>query len=155
MRLEQVDWNRRTYTIPTGKTESACRTLPLSSRFWELLARRKMDRTEGWVFPSRRSSTGHIVSVEKQWLKCRKALGLDRRYVLYSGRHTFGTNVYSETGNLKLVMAVMGHKDVKTAMRYQHPEIELVREIIDRRNGLVDYAKEVLCPSATSQITSQ
>jgi integrase len=66
----------------------------------------------------------------------------DTRYVLYSGRHTFGTNVYSQTGNLKLIMAVMGHKDVQTAMRYQHPETELVREVIDRRNGHLDYAKK-------------
>ena len=37
--------------------------------------------------------------------------------VLYCGRHDFGTCLYAKTKNLKLVMAVMGHKDVKTAMR--------------------------------------
>jgi len=72
-----------------------------------------MGRTEGWLFPSRRSKSGPIVSVEKQWLNCRRSMGLDSRYVLYSGRHTFGTNPYSDTGNLKPVMAVMGHRDVK------------------------------------------
>ncbi len=25
-------------------------------------------------------------------------------------------------------MLTMGHKDVKTAMRYQHPEVEVVRQ---------------------------
>jgi poly-beta-hydroxyalkanoate depolymerase len=30
------------------------------------------------------------------------------------------------TGYLAAVMKTMGHKDVKTAMRYQHPEIEIV-----------------------------
>jgi hypothetical protein len=28
------------------------------------------------------------------------------------------------TGNLAAVMRTMGHKDVKTAMQYQHPELE-------------------------------
>ena len=31
------------------------------------------------------------------------------------------------TGNLAAVMRTMGHKDVKTAMQYQHPELEIVR----------------------------
>ena len=33
------------------------------------------------------------------------------------------------TGNLK---AVMGHRDVKTAMKYQHPELEIVRAALDQ-----------------------
>ena len=28
-------------------------------------------------------------------------------------------------------MRTMGHKDVKTAMQYQHPEIEIVRAALD------------------------
>ena len=31
------------------------------------------------------------------------------------------------TGNLAAVMRTMGHRDVKTAMHYQHPELEIVR----------------------------
>jgi len=29
----------------------------------------------------------------------------------------------------------MGHKDVKTAMQYQHPELESVRMVINDRNS--------------------
>ncbi len=29
----------------------------------------------------------------------------------------------------------MGHKDVKTAMQYQHPEVEHVRDVINSRNA--------------------
>ena len=36
-----------------------------------------------------------------------------------------------QTGNLKLVMNAMGHVDVKTAMKYQHPELELVRAALN------------------------
>jgi hypothetical protein len=39
-----------------------------------------------------------------------------------------------KTGNLKAVMMAMGHKDVKTAMRYQHPELDIVREAINQGN---------------------
>jgi protoheme ferro-lyase len=33
-----------------------------------------------------------------------------------------------------MVMNVMGHIDVRTAMRYQHPVLDSVREAIDQRN---------------------
>jgi hypothetical protein len=33
-----------------------------------------------------------------------------------------------------MVMNVMGHADVRTAMRYQHPVLDSVREAIDQRN---------------------
>jgi integrase len=47
--------------------------------------------------------------------------------VLYCGRHDYGTRVLRETGNLAAVMKMMGHRDVKTVMQYQHPEMEIVR----------------------------
>ncbi len=35
------------------------------------------------------------------------------------------------TGNLAAVMKTMGHRDVKPAMHYQHPELEIVRAALD------------------------
>jgi site-specific recombinase XerD len=51
--------------------------------------------------------------------------------VLYCGRHDFGTRILQQTGNLAAVMKTMGHKDVKTAMQYQHPEREVVRAALN------------------------
>ena len=34
-------------------------------------------------------------------------------------------------GKLAAVMKTMGHRDVKTAMHYQHPELEVVRAALD------------------------
>jgi site-specific recombinase XerC len=59
--------------------------------------------------------------------EARKKAGLSESLVLYCGRHDYGTRVLKATGNLAAVMNTMGHKDVKTAMQYQHPEVELVR----------------------------
>lgn len=57
--------------------------------------------------------------------------GLPKNLVLYCGRHDFGTRVLKKTGNLKLVMQAMGHVDVKTAMKYQHPELDIVRSALN------------------------
>jgi hypothetical protein len=32
----------------------------------------------------------------------------------------------------------MGHKDVKTAMQYQHPELEIVRAALDQDTAAVE-----------------
>jgi len=42
----------------------------------------------------------------------------------------------NNTGNLAAVMKTMGHKDVRAAMQYQHPELEIVRAALNRANGL-------------------
>ena len=54
------------------------------------------------------------------------------RYFATCGRHDYGTRMLKRTGNLAAVMRTMGHKDVKTAMQYQHPELEIVRAALDQ-----------------------
>lgn len=56
--------------------------------------------------------------------------------MLYCARHDFGAYVMRQTGNLKAVMDAMGHSDVKIAMTYQHPELEIVRTVINSRHTL-------------------
>lgn len=53
------------------------------------------------------------------------------KLVLYCARHDYGTRVLMRTGNLSAVMRTMGHRDVKTAMHYQHPELDVVRAALD------------------------
>ena len=57
--------------------------------------------------------------------------GLPEDLVLYCARHDFGTYVLQKTGNIAAVMNSMGHSDVKTAMTYQHPELNVVRDAIN------------------------
>jgi integrase len=88
-----------------------------------------------WVFPSPKAKEGHIVTVNKAFTKARKSAGLPESLVLYSTRHTFGTDIMRATGNQKLVMVAMGHSDIKTSSRYQHPTTEGVGDIINERNN--------------------
>jgi hypothetical protein len=60
-----------------------------------------------------------------------KIAGLPKELVLYCARHDYGTRILTRTGNLAAVMKTMGHHDVKTAMHYQHPELEIVRAALD------------------------
>jgi hypothetical protein len=46
----------------------------------------------------------------------------------------YGTRVLTNTGNLAAVMKTMGHRDVRAAMQYQHPDLEIVRFTLNRTN---------------------
>jgi integrase len=134
IRVENIDWQRRAIFNPHGKTRASRRYVLISERMSELLMLRCAGKTEGWLFPSERAADGHLTTVARQFREARRRASLPASLVLYPARHTFGTAVYEATGNLALVMKAMGHSDVRTAMRYQHPALDSLREVIDQRN---------------------
>ena len=103
----------------------------MSRRVLELLRTRCGPSAEGWVFPSKRSAVGHLCSIDRLFREARQQAGLPKELVLYCARHDYGTRVLMRTGNLAVVMRTMGHRDVKNAMHYQHPELEIVRAALD------------------------
>jgi integrase len=137
VRIENIDWSRGLIFVPDSKTINGIREVPLSDRALNLLQTRCGSRLEGWVFPSQRSGSGHLTTMAGKFRQARAKAGLPKNLVLYCGRHDFGTRVLKKTGNLKLVMQAMGHVDVKTAMKYQHPELEIVRSALNDTNPQV------------------
>ena len=133
MRVENLDWQDRVIFVPDSKTAEGRRLVPMSRRVFEILRTRCDSRQEGWVFPSKRSGLGHLKSICNLFRKARTNARLPRELVLYCARHDHGTRVLMRTGNLAAVMRTMAHRDVKAAMHYQHPELEIVRAALDYR----------------------
>lgn len=131
VRIENIDWINKVIFVPESKTLSGRRRVPMSDRVLAVPSARCAGRSDGWVFPSKRARSGHLTTVSKLFRQAREKAGLPRELVLYCSRHDFGTRVVRETGNLPAVMKTMGHKDVRTAMRYQHPELDIVREALN------------------------
>jgi integrase len=137
LRVENIDFNTRVIFNPNSKTAKGRRFIPMSDRVMDILRTRCGERVEGWVFQSRYKEK-HIGAafVNRQWVKARTAAKLPEDLVLYCARRDFGTYVMRKTGNLKAVMDTMGHTDVKIAMTYQHPELDIVRDAINSRHTL-------------------
>jgi integrase len=131
MRIENLDWEHRIIFVPDSKTPEGRRLVPMSRRAFELLQARCGTTAVGWVFPSKRSAAGHLLCIDRLFREARQQAGLPKELVLYCARHDYGTRVLMRTGNLAAVMRTMGHRDVKTAMHYQHPELEIVRAALD------------------------
>lgn len=150
MRWEDIDWEKLTIFVPKGKTRNARRHVAISQRLLAVLKRRCNGITSGWVFPSD-SKVGHLTTVKTAFTRARRLAGLDSSVVLYTARHTFATNTLAATGNLALLMRAMGHSNAQTAMIYQHPSLELVREAVDSRNLALERHNHVTVQSQAIQ----
>jgi len=49
-------------------------------------------------------------------------------------RHSFGTYAMSMAKDPSLVREAMGHENLSTTMKYLHPDLSRLRDIIDQRN---------------------
>jgi site-specific recombinase XerC len=80
-----------------------------------------------------RCETGGLgISVKALRVRASKVkAGLPKELVLDCARHDYGRRVLMRTGDLAAVMRTMGHRDLKTAMHDQHPELEIVRAALD------------------------
>ena len=106
----------------------------MSERVKAMLRQWCGNRQEGWVFPSSRSKSGHLTMIAKGFQAARARAGLNKKLVLYSARHTYGTYTMEKSRNAFAVAKSMGHVDLKSMEPYQHHELEPLREIINQRN---------------------
>jgi integrase len=115
--------------IAYGKTKSARRSLPLSARVLAIIETHK-NSTE-WVFPAKTKS-GHIEasSLRKAHYRTCKAANVER-FPLYTLRHTCLTRWASHMDPYTLAY-LAGHSDMATTKRYVHPQVQTVREAIER-----------------------
>jgi integrase len=135
MRVENIDYDAGAITVPDSKTVSGTRPVPMSDRVSAILRSRCQGRMEGWVWQSRYKGK-HIgaAMVNRQWVRAREAAGLPGDLVLYCARHDFGSFVMSRSGNMKVVMDLMGHTDYRSALTYQHHGIEVARRLLNARH---------------------
>jgi len=134
MRWEDIAWDRGMIFIPKGKTARSRRFIPMSERVTRAFHLRRNGEAEGWVFPSG-SKCGHLTTVAKAFEEARRTANVSKDIVLYSARHTFATKVMGATGDLSLVMRALGHTNAQTAMIYQHPSLERVRNVVNENQG--------------------
>lgn len=138
MRWDNILWDKNLIFNPDGKTEKSRRYVPLSNRVRGLLRTRAQRSTSAWVFPSSRKKGSPIsyFPVAKQFSQVRKTLSLPKDIVLYSARHTFATDMLDKTKNISLVQKMLGHESITTTMRYLHPELKDVAELVNERNAV-------------------
>jgi site-specific recombinase XerD len=133
LNVRDVDLSRGVMTVAAkGNTEQA---VYLNSSLRRLL--RSYIRGSGLtaaapLFPSRNGDHLSHRQVQlrfKHWLD--KA-GIKHHLTVHSTRHTFATNLYRETGDLRLVQTALGHKHVSTTEIYARVEDKALRRALEK-----------------------
>jgi Phage integrase family len=129
-------WDKNLIHIRWGKTPLSERHVPMSDRVKQMLIGRLKASKSRWVFPSTRKKDAPMgyTPIKTRFKKLRKDAGIPADLVLYSGRHTFATDLLDRTGNIKLVSGTLGHASVETTARYLHPSKKGLAEHINGRN---------------------
>jgi integrase len=133
-------WDKNLIFVPgrsaDGHKSKEGRYVPMSDRLKAEYRVRAQGSTSKWAYPSKRKKGDHIsyFGPAKQFTELRKLVGIPEDLVLYSARHTFGTDIMEQTGNIKLVQEVMGHENVTTTQRYLHPDKSKMADHINERN---------------------
>ena len=119
MALEKaaVDLDNKLIRVTKSKTRKGLRSLKLRTESWQILARR-MRGDSRWIFPSTRRPGQHITKLNCPHDRALTRLGMS--FVLYDLRHTFATRMIEAGVDLPTLRDIMGHKDIRTTMRYVH-----------------------------------
>lgn len=121
-RKENFNRGERALFIAGGKTRAARRTLELTEDAFQILLAR-MSTPGPWLFPSDRRRGQHITKLQYSHDKVCIDAGVS--FVLYDFRHTFGTIQGSVLKQDPFTLAaLMGHSNLRTIMRYVHPQQE-------------------------------
>lgn len=114
-----VDLEDRWVKVREGKAGSS-RSLPLSDRVLAILTRRRTNQKSSWVFPN--SIGGHLdpANFARRIFKPALKQADIQEFRWHDLRHTFCSRLVMRGVHLQTVMALAGHKDYKTTLRYAH-----------------------------------
>lgn len=138
MRIPDVDLKQGVIRIHKSKSKAGERLVPMTDRVKELLFAQIGKRSDGWIFPSPRYPSQAIKrhALTAAWRKTANKAGVSSDVDLYCARHTYATDVMHATKDPFLTMRLLGHTELSTTERYQHPNLEMIGTLMDERNQL-------------------
>ncbi len=83
-----------------------------------------------WLFPSDKSSTGHL---SPEYVGVLAGRVLPHPWTLHTLRHAFATGIYIETQDLLVVQQLLGHSSVATTQRYVQVPRRALRDAVVKR----------------------
>lgn len=126
MRWSQIDLQNKRVMITRCKG-GVDGTLFISDKLHAMLTRRFAERTDEWVFPTKRIHNNNYVWIHEA---CKRA-GFDEakgKFTLHGLRHTFATRMLGAGMTLLEVKQLLGHKNIQSTMVYTHVEAGAVAE---------------------------
>ena len=112
--FKEEETKRKIFFIKQKKTRNYVR-IKLNKVAMEILEMQKKGKRREKVFKI--PTGGRLSTRMKEWVT---AAGIKRKITFYASRHTFGTLLAMNGEGVYTIMRLMGHKNIKTTMRYIH-----------------------------------
>jgi len=132
LKWKDVDFQNRKVTVRKPKNNEI-RVIPMNKTLYEELSELSKRSDSEYVFANKdRQPFGDI---KKGFSAALKRAEIED-FHFHDLRHTFGSHLVMQGIDLKTVQQVMGHKDIKTTMRYAHLSPEYVQEAMGRLDSV-------------------
>jgi integrase len=125
------------------------RRQPLTRSITEILVKeREMAKDpKGWLFPSLRSESGHVESMDEAFGRCVKAAGMNPVVMVpHIMRHTAISRLAASGADIKTIQEFSGHESLTMVLRYAHAQDRVVDSALD----LLEHGTVVEHPRARS-----
>ena len=113
---ESIDWENEQITFFDTKNGED-HIIHLHSDLIAVLERRNHYRVDGRLFPWDGCRHG-VDSLRREFKSLRDRLGIADKKLWHTIRHTTGTHLVSRGAQLRVIMGVLNHKNVKSTLRY-------------------------------------
>ncbi len=152
IKTSNIDLQKQRIFLPAAK--SGARSQPITKNLTKILTDHldKQFTEQLWLFPSTKSSTGHMVNLDKAFRRSVKRAGLnDKEIVRHTLRHTAITHLVQAGVDLPTVQRISGHKTLSMVVKYSHQNgehIQSAMDILERRYASAktsDKSDEDLC----------
>jgi integrase len=132
-RFENFDPERRRLLIQVKGGRWRRQPLPQSITDILVKERQMAQDPQGWIFPSARSTTGHVVSMRAAFSRCVVAAGMNPTVVVpHIMRHTAVSRLAAIGADIKTIQEFSGHESLAMVMRYAHAQDRAVDAALDR-----------------------
>ncbi|ESY31628.1 site-specific integrase [Mesorhizobium sp. LNJC391B00] len=133
MRWSDLDLDAGLWTVPATWSKNRRElAIALPRRAVEILLARQQKRSRSpWCWPSKKSSTGHIVNPEKPLTSIIKAAGVSK-VSMHDLRRTLGSRLAMTGAGAATITAALGHVSPQSARAYVHLDIDPVRAAVEK-----------------------
>jgi len=132
LRWQDVDLENRKVTVRNAKNNEA-RVIPINQTLYQELSNLSGQSDGEYVFTN--GDDRPIGDIKKGFSAALKRARISD-FHFHDLRHTFGSHLVMQGIDLKTVQQLMGHRQIKTTMRYSHLSPEYVQEAISRLDGV-------------------
>jgi site-specific recombinase XerD len=141
LKVREVNWNTGKLLVKEGKGKKD-RILWLGEEDLKMLAKWREKR---WVQTENLFTTLKGSRLNDRYIRAMvkreaEAAGIEKDVHPHMLRHTFATDIYRDTKNIRLTQRVLGHSNLATTMIYTHivdDEVEDAMRFFRRKDGVV------------------